>query len=59
MKFPKLEENQKRKSYLILFLDLIMQKKNPQKTHFGNIGALDMRFYSIALKFEPRVHKEF
>jgi hypothetical protein len=47
-----LEENQKRKSYLTLFLDEKMQK-NPQKTYFGNIGALDLRFYSVVLKFEP------
>jgi hypothetical protein len=27
-------------------------QKNPQKPHFGNIGASDLRFYSIALEFE-------
>jgi hypothetical protein len=41
-------------SYLILFLDERMPK-TPQKTDFGNIGASDLRFYSIFLKndFEP------
>jgi hypothetical protein len=34
-------------------------KKNLQKTHFGNVGAPNLRFYSIALKFGPQVLKEF
>jgi hypothetical protein len=41
-----------------LFLDEKMQT-NPQKTHFGNIGASNLRFFSIALKFGPQVHNEF
>jgi hypothetical protein len=52
MQFAKLEENQKRKSYLPLFLDEKMPK-TPQKTYFDNIGESNRRFYSIALKFEP------
>ncbi len=39
-----------KKSKATLFLNEKIQK-NPQKTHFGNIGASDLRFYSIALKF--------
>jgi hypothetical protein len=34
-------------------------KKNPLKPHFGNIGASNLRFFSIVLKFGPQVHKEF
>jgi hypothetical protein len=52
MQFEKFEENQKRKSYLTLFLDEKMPK-TPQKTYFDNISASYRRFYSIALKFEP------
>jgi hypothetical protein len=51
------KKNQKKKSYSFLFLDEIMPK-NLQKTHFGYIDVLDLRFYSITLKFEPQVHKE-
>jgi hypothetical protein len=40
-----------------LFLDEKI-KKYSQKTHFGNIGALDLKIYSFALKFEPQVPKE-
>jgi hypothetical protein len=29
-----------------------------QETHFGYMDALDLKFYSITLKFEPWVHKE-
>jgi hypothetical protein len=41
-----------------MFLDEKIQK-TLRKSHFGNVGALDLRFYSIALKFGPQVHKEF
>jgi hypothetical protein len=34
-------------------------KKNPLKTHFGNIGISNLRFFSIALKFGPQVHNDF
>jgi hypothetical protein len=33
-------------------------KKTCKKTHFGYIDALDLRFYSIGLKFEPKRPKE-
>jgi len=52
MQFAKLEENQKRKNYLTLFLDGKMPK-NPQQTYFDNIGASNLRFDLIVLKFEP------
>jgi hypothetical protein len=53
MKFAKLNKNQKQKNYSTLFLD-----EKCKKTHFGYIEALDLRFYSITLKFEPQLHKE-
>jgi hypothetical protein len=34
-------------------------KKILQETHFGYIDAPNLKFYSIILKFEPQVHKEF
>ncbi len=34
-------------------------KKTPQKTHFDNIRALDLKFYSITLKLGSQLHKEF
>jgi hypothetical protein len=34
-------------------------KKKPQKTHFGNICASDLKFYSITLKLGSQLHKEF
>jgi hypothetical protein len=40
-----------------LFLDKSVKKL--AKTHFGSIGASDLKFYSIALKFGPQVDKEF
>jgi hypothetical protein len=52
MQFAKLKKN-----YSIPFLDEKTQKVI-QETHFGYIGALDLRFYSRTLKFEPQVHKE-
>jgi hypothetical protein len=45
----KYKKKEKKKSYLALFLYGIIQKK-PSKTHFGNLCALDMKFYSITLK---------
>jgi hypothetical protein len=30
-------------------------QKNFKKTHFGNIDGLDLKFYSIALKFGSQV----
>jgi len=41
-----------------MFLDEKI-KKYLQKTHYGNIGASNLRFYSFALKFGAQVHKEF
>ncbi len=40
---------------------MFLNEKNvkiPLKTHFGYIDALDLRFYSIGLKFEQKMHKE-
>ncbi len=58
MQFTKLKKRKrkkkKKKSYLALFLDGKMQKK----THFGNICALDLKFYSITLKLGSQLHKE-
>jgi hypothetical protein len=34
-------------------------QKISQETHFGYINASNLRFYSIGLKFEPQMHKEF
>ncbi len=63
IRFAKLKKNLKKKSYSTLFLDEnVLRWKNQktlQKPHFGNVGASDLRFYSIALKFGPQVHKEF
>jgi hypothetical protein len=58
MQFAQLKKNEKRKSYLTMFLDEKMQK-NLQKTHFGNIGASNLKFYSISLKLGSQMHKEF
>jgi hypothetical protein len=41
-----------------MFLDEKI-RKTLQIPHFGNVGTSDLRFYSIALKFGPQVHKEF
>jgi hypothetical protein len=34
-------------------------QRDLQKTHFGYVDALDLRFYSITLKIESQVHNEF
>jgi len=41
-----------------MFLNEKIQK-TLQKPHFGNVGASNLIFYSIALKFGPHMHKEF
>jgi len=54
MKFTKLKKNK-----YLAFFKMQKCKKNPQKTHFGNIGISNLRFFSIALKFGPQVHNDF
>jgi len=51
-------KNEKRKSYLTMFLNEKMQK-NLLKTYFCNISASNLKFYSISLKLGSQVHKEF
>jgi len=34
-------------------------QKNPKKSHYEYLDASDLRFYSIILKFDSQVHKEF
>jgi hypothetical protein len=41
-----------------MFLDEKM-KKTLKKPQFGNVGASNLKFYSVVLKFGPQVQKEF
>jgi hypothetical protein len=53
MQFSKLKFFKKIKLFNFVFR--WKMQKNSQKTHFGNIDGLDLRFYSIALKFRSQV----
>jgi hypothetical protein len=54
------KKKSKEKNYSILFLDRKMSKKTRKKPALDiYIDASDLGFYSIALKFEPQMHKSF
>jgi hypothetical protein len=57
MKFTKLRKGKEKKLFNSIFRWKMQNKL--QKTHFGNICALDLKLYSITLKLGSQLHKEF